>query len=65
TSLTRIKFDELNQDFFPIRIKTLKKYFEMLKLKSQFYEISLVGSSTCTPVINYLNFGKELNKTIN
>jgi len=70
TSLTRARFEELNQDLFRSTMEPVEKVLRDSKLdKSQVHEIVLVGGSTRIPKIqnmvsDYFN-GKEPNKSIN
>ncbi|CAI2189215.1 5617_t:CDS:2, partial [Funneliformis geosporum] len=70
TSLTRAKFEELNQDLFQSTLEPVEKVIQDFKIdKSQIHEIVLVGGSTRIPKIQkmvseFFN-GKELNKSIN
>ncbi|PKY56090.1 70 kDa heat shock protein 1 [Rhizophagus irregularis] len=70
TSLTRTKFEELNQDLFQPIMELIEKVLEDSRFdKSHVHEIVLVGGSTCIPKIQrmiseFFN-GKELNKSIN
>ena len=70
TSVTRVRFEELNQDCFRATLEPVKKSLRDAKLgKSEIYEIVLVGGSTRIPKIQKLlqDFfnGKELNYSIN
>ncbi|PKY14155.1 HSP70-domain-containing protein [Rhizophagus irregularis] len=70
TSLTRTRFEELNQDLFRSIIEPIERVLQDAKIdKSQINEIVLVGGSTRIPKIQrmisrFFN-GKELNKSIN
>ncbi|CAI2168720.1 4333_t:CDS:10 [Funneliformis geosporum] len=70
TSLTRIKFEELNQDLFISTMKCVEKVLRDSKIdKSEIHEIVLVGGSTRIPKIQkilseFFN-GKEPNKSVN
>ncbi|EXX54815.1 heat shock cognate 71 kDa protein-like [Rhizophagus irregularis DAOM 181602=DAOM 197198] len=70
TSLTRTRFEELNQDLFRSIIEPIERVLQDAKIdKSQINEIVLVGGSTRIPKIQrmisrFFN-GKELNKFIN
>jgi heat shock 70kDa protein 1/2/6/8 len=70
TSLTRTRFEELNQDLFRSTIEPVEKVLRDSKIdKSQIHEIVLVGGSTRIPKIQrmlseFFN-GKELNKSLN
>ncbi|CAO3649265.1 unnamed protein product [Cunninghamella blakesleeana] len=70
TSLTRARFEELNQDLFRSTLDPVEKVLKDAKIdKSQIHDIVLVGGSTRIPKIQKLvsDFfnGKELNKSIN
>ncbi|CAO3649744.1 unnamed protein product [Cunninghamella blakesleeana] len=70
TSLTRARFEELNQDLFRSTLDPVEKVLKDAKMdKSQIHDIVLVGGSTRIPKIQKLvsDFfnGKELNKSIN
>ncbi|CAB4392210.1 unnamed protein product [Rhizophagus irregularis] len=70
TSLTRARFEELNQDLFRSTMELVEKVLRDSKIdKSQVHEIVLVGCSTYIPEIQRLvsEFfnGKEPNKSIN
>ncbi|CAG8683324.1 10500_t:CDS:2 [Rhizophagus irregularis] len=70
TSLTRTRFEELNQDLFNSTMEPVEKVLRDSKIdKSQVHEIVLVGCSTYIPKIQRLvsEFfnGKEPNKSIN
>jgi len=70
TSLTRARFEELNQDLFRGTMEPVEKSIRDSKLaKSDIHEIVLVGGSTRIPKIQKLlldHFNqKELNKSIN
>ncbi|PKY21757.1 hsp71-like protein [Rhizophagus irregularis] len=70
TSLTRTRFEELNQDLFRSTMEPVEKVLRDSKIdKSQVHEIVLVGCSTYIPKIQRLvsEFfnGKEPNKSIN
>ncbi len=70
TSLTRAKFEELNQDLFLNAMELIKKVLQDSKIdKGQVREIILVGGSTRIPkiqrMISEFFDGKELNKSIN
>ncbi|KAI9305150.1 hsp71-like protein [Cunninghamella echinulata] len=69
TSLTRARFEELNQDLFRSTLDPVEKVLKDAKMdKSQIHDIVLVGGSTRIPKIQKLvsDFfnGKELNKSI-
>ncbi|CAB4463614.1 Homospermidine synthase 1 [Rhizophagus irregularis] len=70
TSLTRTRFEELNQDLFRSIIEPIERVLQDAKIdKSQINEIVLVGGSSRIPKIQrmiseFFN-GKELNKSIN
>ncbi|KAF9026568.1 70-kilodalton heat shock protein [Haplosporangium bisporale] len=70
TSLTRARFEELNQDLFRNTMEPIEKVLRDSHIdKSQVDEIVLVGGSTRIPKIqkmvsDFFN-GKEPNKTIN
>jgi heat shock 70kDa protein 1/2/6/8 len=70
TSLTRAKFEELNQDLFWSTIEPVEEILRDSKIdKSQIHEIVLIGESTRIPKIQrmlseFFN-GKELNKSLN
>ncbi|KAG0747782.1 hypothetical protein G6F57_001016 [Rhizopus arrhizus] len=70
TSLTRARFEELNQDLFRNTMEPVEKVLRDAKIdKSQVHDIVLVGGSTRIPkvqklVSDYFN-GKEPNKSIN
>ncbi|RKP36184.1 hsp71-like protein [Dimargaris cristalligena] len=70
TSITRARFEELNQDLFRSTMEPVEKVLRDAKLdKSAVHEIVLVGGSTRIPkiqkmVTDYFN-GKEPNKSIN
>ncbi|RGB26518.1 70 kDa heat shock protein 3 [Rhizophagus diaphanus] len=70
TTLTRTRFEELNQDLFRSIIEPIERVLQDAKIdKSQINEIVLVGGSTRIPKIQrmiseFFN-GKELNKSIN
>ena len=70
TSLTRARFEELNQDLFRNTMEPVEKVLRDSKIdKSQVHDIVLVGGSTRIPkvqkmVSDYFN-GKEPNKSIN
>ncbi|GBC24426.2 hsp71-like protein [Rhizophagus irregularis DAOM 181602=DAOM 197198] len=70
TSLTRARFEELNQDLLRSTMEPVEKVLRDSKIdKSQVHEIVLVGCSTYIPKIQRLvsEFfnGKEPNKSIN
>ncbi|CAJ0635259.1 14020_t:CDS:2 [Entrophospora sp. SA101] len=70
TSITRARFEELNQDLFRSTMEPLEKVLRDSKIdKTQVHDIVLVGGSTRIPKIQKLlsDFfnGKELNKSIN
>jgi heat shock protein 1/8 len=70
TTLSRAKFEELNQDLFQLIMEPIKKVLQDGKvLKSQVYEIILVGGSTRIPkiqrMISVFFNGKESYKSIN
>ncbi|CAG8828237.1 667_t:CDS:1, partial [Dentiscutata erythropus] len=70
TSLTRARFEELNQDLFRSTMEPVEKVLRDAKTdKAQIHEIVLVGGSTRIPKIqkmvsDFFN-GKEPNKSIN
>ncbi|EIE88177.1 hypothetical protein G6F46_006654 [Rhizopus delemar] len=70
TSLTRARFEELNQDLFRNTMEPVEKVLRDSKIdKAQVHDIVLVGGSTRIPkvqklVSDYFN-GKEPNKSIN
>ncbi|CAG8526404.1 13634_t:CDS:2 [Cetraspora pellucida] len=70
TSLTRARFEELNQDLFRSTMEPVEKVLRDSKIdKAQVNEIVLVGGSTRIPKIqkmvsDFFN-GKEPNKSIN
>lgn len=70
TSLTRARFEELNQDLFRNTMEPVEKVLRDSKIdKSQVHDIVLVGGSTRIPkvqklVSDFFN-GKEPNKSIN
>ncbi|RKP27843.1 heat shock protein 70 family [Syncephalis pseudoplumigaleata] len=70
TSITRARFEELNQDLFRSTMEPVEKVLRDAKIdKSAVHEIVLVGGSTRIPKIqkmvsDYFN-GKEPNKSIN
>ncbi|CAG8789530.1 13897_t:CDS:1, partial [Racocetra fulgida] len=70
TSLTRTRFEELNQDLFRSTMEPIEKVLRDAKIdKPQVHEIVLVGGSTRIPriqgmVSDFFN-GKVLNKSIN
>ncbi|KAI8340834.1 heat shock protein 70 family [Chlamydoabsidia padenii] len=70
TSLTRARFEELNQDLFRQTMEPVEKVLRDAKIdKSNVHELVLVGGSTRIPKIQKLvsDFfnGKEPNKSIN
>jgi len=70
TSITRARFEELNNDLFRHTLEPVEKAMRDAKLeKVQIHEIVLVGGSTRIPKIQKLLQdafnGKELNKSIN
>ena len=70
SSITRSRFEELNQDLFRGTLDLVKKSLRGAKLdKGEIHEIVLVGGSTRIPKIQKLlqDFfnGKELNHSIN
>ncbi|CAO3576765.1 unnamed protein product [Absidia cylindrospora] len=70
TSLTRARFEELNQDLFRQTMEPVEKVLRDAKIdKSAVHELVLVGGSTRIPKIQKLvsDFfnGKEPNKSIN
>ncbi|CAJ0651533.1 12852_t:CDS:2, partial [Entrophospora sp. SA101] len=70
TSITRARFEELNQDLFRSIMEPVEKVLRDSKIdKTQVHDIVLVGGSTRIPKIQKLlsDFfnGKELNKSIN
>ncbi|KAI7904544.1 hsp71-like protein [Cokeromyces recurvatus] len=70
TSLTRARFEELNQDLFRKTMEPVEKVLRDAKIdKSQVHDIVLVGGSTRIPkvqklVSDFFN-GKDPNKSIN
>lgn len=70
TSLTRTKFEELNQDLFQPIMELIEKVLQDSKIDKRYvHEIVLVGGSTRIPKIqrmisDFFNV-KELNKSIN
>jgi len=70
TSITRARFEELNQDLFRSTMEPVEKVLRDSKIdKSQVHEVVLVGGSTRIPriqklVSDFFN-GKEPNKSIN
>lgn len=70
TSVTRARFEELNQDLFRKCITPVEQVLRDSKLdKKQIHEVVLVGGSTRIPKVQqmlqeFFN-GKELNKSIN
>nr|CAG8493763.1 6435_t:CDS:2 [Entrophospora candida] len=70
TSITRARFEELNQDLFRSTMEPVEKVLRDSKIdKAQVHEIVLVGGSTRIPKIqkmvsDFFN-GKEPNKSIN
>ncbi|RIA96166.1 70 kDa heat shock protein 3 [Glomus cerebriforme] len=70
TSLTRTRFEELNQDLFRSTMEPIEKVLRDSEInKSQVHEIVLVGGSTRIPKIHrmiseFFN-GKEPNESIN
>ena len=70
TSITRARFEELNQDLFRGTLDPVEKVLRDSKMdKGQIHDVVLVGGSTCIPKIQSLlqEFfnGKELCKSIN
>ena len=70
TSITRARFEELNQDLFVRTLETVEKALRDAGLgKDEIYDIVLVGGSSHIPKIQKLlqDFfnGKELNRSIN
>ncbi|CAG8631017.1 14602_t:CDS:2, partial [Funneliformis caledonium] len=70
TSLTRTRFEELNQDLFRSTMEPIEKVLRDSKIdKSQIHEIVLVGGSTRIPMIQKMvsEFfdGKVPNKSVN
>ncbi|XP_034176742.1 heat shock 70 kDa protein cognate 4-like [Osmia lignaria lignaria] len=70
TSITRARFEELNQDLFRGTLQPVEESLRDAKMdKSQIHDIVLVGGSTRIPRIQRLlqDFfnGKDLNKSIN
>nr|XP_003705669.2 PREDICTED: heat shock cognate 71 kDa protein-like isoform X1 [Megachile rotundata] len=70
TSITRARFEELNQDLFKGTLQPVEEALRDAKMdKSQIHDIVLVGGSTRIPRIQRLlqDFfnGKDLNKSIN
>jgi heat shock protein 1/8 len=70
TSLTRARFEELNQDLFRSTMEPVEKVLRDAKIdKSEVHEVVMVGCSTYIPniqriVTEFFN-GKEPNKSIN
>lgn len=70
TSVTRARFEELNQDLFRKCLAPVEKVLSDAKMdKKQIHEIVLVGGSTRIPKVQqmlqeFFN-GKELNRSIN
>ncbi|XP_032683761.1 heat shock 70 kDa protein cognate 4-like [Odontomachus brunneus] len=70
-SITRARFEELNQDLFKSTLEPVEKALRDAKMdKSRVHDIVLVGGSTRIPRIQKLlqdifNGEKELNKSIN
>ncbi|XP_020719693.2 heat shock 70 kDa protein cognate 4 isoform X3 [Bombus terrestris] len=70
TSITRARFEELNQDLFKCTLQPVEEALRDAKMdKSQIHDIVLVGGSTRIPRIqrflqDFFN-GKDLNKSIN
>ncbi|XP_076623243.1 heat shock cognate 71 kDa protein-like [Colletes latitarsis] len=70
TSITRARFEELNQDLFKNTLQPVEEALRDAKMeKSQIHDIVLVGGSTRIPriqrLLQDLFNGKELNKSIN
>ncbi|CAG8781497.1 2181_t:CDS:2, partial [Racocetra persica] len=70
TSLTRARFEELNQDLFQSTMEPVEKVLRDAKIdKSQIHEIVLVGGSTRIPkiqeIVSEFFNGKEPNKSVN
>ncbi|RIA96170.1 70 kDa heat shock protein 3 [Glomus cerebriforme] len=70
TSLTRTRFEELNQDLIRSTMELVEKVLRDSKVdKNQVHEIVLVGGSTRIPkiqrIISEFFNGKELNKSMN
>ena len=70
TSITKARFEELNNDLFKKTVEPVETALRDAKLtKKEIHDIVLVGGSTRIPKIQILlkNFfsGKELNKSIN
>ncbi|KZC04894.1 PREDICTED: heat shock 70 kDa protein cognate 4-like isoform X2 [Dufourea novaeangliae] len=70
TSITRARFEELNQDLFKSTLVPVEEALRDAKMeKSQIQDIVLVGGSTRIPRIQRLLqdffYGKDLNKSIN
>ena len=70
STITRARFEEMNQDYFRKTMEPVEKVLRDSKLsKSQVHELVLVGGSTRIPKVQTLlsEFfnGKELNKSIN
>merc|ERR1711959_200236 len=70
STITRARFEEMNQDYFRKTMEPVEKVLRDSKLsKSQVHEIVLVGGSTRIPKVQTLltEFfnGKDLNKSIN
>ncbi|XP_048515910.1 heat shock 70 kDa protein cognate 4-like isoform X1 [Athalia rosae] len=70
TTVTRARFEELNQDLFKSTVDPVEKSLRDAKMdKAQIHDIVLVGGSTRIPriqkLLQDLFNGKELNKSIN
>ncbi|KAF3429349.1 hypothetical protein E2986_06769 [Frieseomelitta varia] len=70
TSITRARFEELNQDLFNSTLQPVEEALRDAKMdKSQIHDIVLVGGSTRIPriqrLLQDLFSGKDLNKSIN
>ncbi|XP_054009154.1 heat shock 70 kDa protein cognate 4-like, partial [Hylaeus anthracinus] len=70
TSITRARFEELNQDLFRNTLQPVEEAMRDAKMeKSQIHDVVLVGGSTRIPriqrLLQDLFNGKELNKSIN
>ncbi|XP_072423942.1 heat shock-related 70 kDa protein 2-like [Chiloscyllium punctatum] len=70
TSITRARFEELNNDLFRATLEPVEKALRDAKIdKSRIQDIVLVGGSTRIPkiqkLLQELFNGKELNKSIN
>jgi heat shock protein 1/8 len=70
STITRVRFEELNADLFRSTLEPVEKALRDAKMdKSQIHEIVLVGGSTRIPKVQQLLQdcfnGKELNRSIN